>query len=75
MLLSTRASLSAAVTTLLASTMSVDPLAAEPANLDFEDGVVGEVPTGWHAPQVNDMSGYTVKLDDQDAKTGERARP
>ena len=73
MLLSTRASLLAAVTTLLASTMSTDPLAAEPTNLDFEDGVVGEVPTGWHAPQVNDLSGYTAELDDQVAKTGARS--
>lgn len=62
-----------AVAALLASAMSVDPLAAEATNLDFEDGVVGEVPTGWHTPQVNDMSGYTVELVDQAAKTGKRS--
>ena len=70
---STRPGFIAVAAALLASAMSVDSLAAEPTNLDFEDGVVGEVPTGWHAPQVNDMSGYTVKLDDQDAKTGKRS--
>lgn len=34
---------------------------AEPANLDFEEGVIGEVPTGWFA-QPPEQSGYAVEL-------------
>ena len=34
---------------------------------------MGEVPTGWFAPQVTERSGYTVELSDETANSGERS--
>jgi len=45
---------------------------AEPVNLDFEDGVVGEVPTGWSTP-TTEQSGYAVEINETEAKTGTRS--
>ena len=57
----------------LASALSVYAVPTEPTNLDFEDGVVGEVPAGWFAPPINARNGYTIKLSDEGAKTGSHA--
>ncbi|MYK47232.1 MAG: hypothetical protein F4029_13500 [Gammaproteobacteria bacterium] len=43
---------------------------AEPTNLDFEDGSLGQVPTGWFAPPINERNGYTIELSDEGAKSG-----
>ena len=62
-----------AVSALIATAPATVAVNAEPTNLDFEDGVVGEVPTGWFAPQVTERSGYTVELSDETANSGERS--
>ena len=51
---------------------TVTAIDAEPVNLDFEDGVVGEVPTGWSAP-ATERSGYAVEISGTEAKTGTRS--
>lgn len=51
---------------------TVTAIGAEPANLDFEDGVVGDVPTGWSAPAA-EQSGYAVEISGTAAKTGTRS--
>ena len=55
---------------LVVTALTTGAVSAEPTNLDFEDGVVGEMPTGWFAPQVTERSGYTVELSDDTANTG-----
>ncbi|MCE2425852.1 MAG: hypothetical protein J4F45_12285, partial [Pseudomonadales bacterium] len=62
-----------AVSALIATAPATVAVNAEPTNLDFEDGIVGEVPTGWFAPQVTERSGYTVELSDETANSGERS--
>ena len=59
---------------LVATAATTGTVNAEPTNLDFEDGVVGEVPTGWFAPGVTERSGYTVELSDETAHTGDALR-
>ena len=51
---------------------TVTAIDAEPVNLDFEDGVVGDVPTGWFAP-ATEQSGYAVEISGTEAKTGTRS--
>ena len=51
---------------------TVTAIDAEPVNLDFEDGVVGDVPTGWSAP-ATEQSGYAVEISETEAKTGRRS--
>ena len=55
---------------LVVTALTTGAVSAEPTNLDFEDGVVGEMPTGWFAPLVTERSGYTVELSDETANTG-----
>jgi C-terminal processing protease CtpA/Prc len=42
----------------------------QPANLDFEQGAVGQVPTGWHAPT---LATFAVELTEENPKSGKRA--
>lgn len=57
---------------LASGALSAYAVPGEPTNLDFEDGEVGEVPTGWFAPPINARNGYTIELSDEGAKTGRR---
>ena len=51
---------------------TVTAIGAEPVNLDFQDGVIGEVPTGWSAPAA-EQSGYAVEISGTEARTGTRS--
>jgi C-terminal processing protease CtpA/Prc len=42
----------------------------QPANLDFEQGIVGQVPTGWFAPT---LPAFAVELTEENPKSGKRA--
>lgn len=57
--------------------LSVHPgdaqLPAQPVNLDFEQGKVGEIPTGWFVPPVVEQAGYTAKITDKDVQSGKKA--
>jgi len=57
------------VLALVTGVMSARAL-AEPTNLDFEDGVVGEVPKGWASP--TELRGYTARLTENNPKSGRR---
>jgi C-terminal processing protease CtpA/Prc len=47
-----------------------DKVQSKPANLDFEEGDVGQVPLGWVSPTIE--FGYTAKLIEENPKTGRR---
>jgi C-terminal processing protease CtpA/Prc len=43
-----------------------------PVNLDFEDGELGKLPTGWHLTDVSDKAGFTAKLSEDKPRSGKR---
>jgi len=60
---------------LVARLASAEPVAtpvAAAANLDFEEGVVGEAPSGWRVPEVVRQGGWTAKLVEDGAASGAR---
>jgi hypothetical protein len=52
------------------SPVKSDKVQSRPANLDFEEGDVGQVPTGWVSPTKD--FGYAAKLIEENPKTGKR---
>jgi C-terminal processing protease CtpA/Prc len=49
-----------------------DDLPTAPANLDFEEGELGQTPTGWLVPQPSVDAGYRVYLSGDKPKAGKR---
>src|SRR5207248_3858335 len=43
-----------------------------PANLDLEEGDLGQVPTGWFFPPLSAEAGYSAELTDDRPKSGKR---
>jgi C-terminal processing protease CtpA/Prc len=43
-----------------------------PANLDFEEGQLGKVPTGWFMPAPSEKAGFSAKLSENQPKSGKR---
>ena len=56
----------------LCSLLNASAVGKIPANLDFEQGQVGEVPQGWFVPQSVLASGYRVSLVTESPVSGNR---
>jgi len=58
----------------LAALLCGRAIAAEkgPVNLDFEEGELRKVPTGWFVPRASEQAGYSIQLSDQKPKAGRR---
>ena len=45
---------------------------SKPVNLDFEEGELGQVPTGWLVPPASEQAGYRVQSSTDKPKAGQR---
>ncbi|HLN28255.1 MAG TPA: S41 family peptidase [Gemmataceae bacterium] len=43
-----------------------------PVNLDFKEGEIGQVPTGWFMPAPSQQAGFVAKLTEDQPKSGKR---
>jgi C-terminal processing protease CtpA/Prc len=43
-----------------------------PVNLDFEEGELGKVPTGWFFPPLSQKTGFSAKLSEEQPRSGKR---